>query len=134
MKRSPLAKVSKKRGRNRSLRKKLWPECSKRIRALDGKCMLAGYFGSKCGGVLQASHILPKGKYPLLELYPLNCVAACYVCHLFGWHKSPLDAARWYKDLPLEWRERLEIERAHSLDRKGMTEEQIRAEWKECGI
>lgn len=97
--------------------------------------MLAGYFGAKCGGDLQASHIYPKGKYPLLELFPLNCVAACYACHLFGWHKDPLTAARWVAEfLPCEWQEQLEARKQNSLVRKGMTEEEIRIEWEAFGL
>ena len=95
--------------------------------------MLAGYFGSHCGGVLQASHIYPKGKYPLLELHPLNAVAACFSCHLFGWHKSPLDAARWMME---RWPYHYELNQLviNSLSRKGMTEAEIRAEWAAHGL
>lgn len=131
MKRSPL----RKQRRKKSLRKKLWPEFSKLVRARDKRCVFAGYFGKNCGGNLQASHIYPKGKYPLLELFPLNVVSACYTCHLFGWHKDPMTAARWVSEvLPREWWERLELEKANSLARKHMTEESIRVEWEAFGL
>jgi hypothetical protein len=95
--------------------------------------MFAGYFGSRCGGVLTAAHIYPKGKYPLLELHPLNVVAACFACHLFGWHKSPLDAARWVEE---RWPHRHELRqiRFEILTRKRMTEDEIRAEWQRYGL
>ena len=84
---------------------------------------------------MQAAHLYPKGRYPLLELFPLNCVAACYVCHLYGWHRSPLDAARWMREqLPQDWRDRLETAKIQSLGRKGMTQEQLFAEWKLYGL
>ena len=130
MKRTPL----RKQRRKKSLRKKLWPEFSKLIRARDGRCMLAGYFGKKCGGLLQASHIYPKGSNPLLELHPLNCVAACFTCHLYGWHKDPMNAARWYADLPQDWREGLELARSNTMARKGLTQELLRAEWALFGL
>ena len=131
MKRTPL----RRRRRVQSLRKRLWPELSKLIRARDKTCQFAGFFGRRCGGPLGAAHLLPKGKYPLLELYPPNVRAACLMCHIFGWHKSPLEAAEWMKQrLSAEQFLDLMKLRENSLPRKGMTEEQIRAEWRAYGL
>lgn len=137
MKRSPLKRKTplRKTRRKPSLRKKLWPEFSKLIRARDKVCRFAGYFGRRCGGNLQACHLLPKGRHPLLELHPLNVVAGCYVCHLHGWHKDPMTAARWIQEnLTLEQLGVLLALRRDSLSRKGMTEQEIRAEWKHHGL
>jgi 5-methylcytosine-specific restriction endonuclease McrA len=135
IKRSPLNKVSKKRGRNRSLRKRLWPELSKRIRARDGKCMMADEGLGKCGGGLQASHIYPKGKYPLLEMWPPNIFAACYVHHLFFWHRNPMEAAAWLRRKLGEKRIQELIDmKNNSLWRKSMDEDDIRREWNAYGI
>jgi len=128
MKRSPLKRVRFKRRRSKSLRMRLASEFSIRIRARDKICKLAS-LGGKCGGNMQAAHLYPKGKYPLLALFPLNAVASCLVHHLFVWHKSPLDAAEWIRKLPTWWQEALLAARFNSLERKGMTEAEIRSEW-----
>ena len=135
MKRSPLVRVSKKRGRQRSLRKRLWPTFSRLIRQRDKRCLMAGQEFGACGGPLHCSHIYPKGKYPLLELFPLNAKALCAVHHLYHWHRNPLECAAWLRRaLPKDWIVRLIAEKNTSLTRKGMTEEQIRAEWKMFGL
>ena len=131
MKRSPLRRRGK---RMKSVRKLLWPTFSKLIRARDKTCQFAGYFGKRCGGNLQACHIFPKGTYPLLELHPLNVVAGCYVCHLHGWHKSPLDALKWMNARPTGWMDDLEAARRTSLTRKGWTADQHKAEWTAYGL
>ena len=41
---------------------------------------------------LQVSHILSKGLYPKLRFHKMNLLMLCVDCHLFKWHKSPLDA------------------------------------------
>ena len=134
IRKTPLAKVSRKRGRNRSLRKKLWPELSKRIRARDGHCLMEGDFGM-CAGPLQGSHIYPKGKYPLLELYPLNVKTLCYRHHFFVWGNNPLDMAAWLRrKLGDQWIEQLIAMKNDSLWRKHMTEVEIRVEWSVLGI
>ena len=114
--------------RAKSLRMRLKAEFSRLIRKRDRTCQLVGFFAGACGGSLQASHIYPTGAYPLLALFPLNAVSACYKHHLHGWHKSPLDAARWIDTYGY----RAELEHAKTLiqGRKGMTEAEIRAEWK----
>ena len=93
-----------------------------------------GEFGA-CAGGLQASHIYPKGAWPLLELFPLNVKTLCFRHHFYVWANRPIEMAEWLKrTLPVWWTTALELERQRSLERKGMTEEQIRAEWKVCGL
>jgi len=135
MKRSPLVRVSKKRGRQRSLRKRLWPTFSRLIRARDGRCLMRGQpWHLVCGGSLQGSHIHAKGNYPLLELFPLNVKTLCWRAH-WWWHHNPLLATAWFeKTFPPAWKARLEHERLNSFARKGMTEAQIWAEWKMFGL
>ena len=135
LRKTPLAKVSRKRGKKRALRKKLWPELSKRIRARDGRCLMEGEFGL-CAGPLQGSHIYPKGKYPLLELYPLNVKTLCYRHHFYVWHQEePSVMAAWkIKKLGIKWLGQLDVMKQNSLSRKSMTESDIRAEWSEHGI
>lgn len=121
--------------RVKSLRKQLWPEFSLLIRQRDGRCLMANQEFGACGGVLNASHIYPKGKYPLLELFPLNAKSLCMVHHLYVWHKNPIESAAWLRRvLPTDWIERLIAEKNQSLSRKGMSEEAIRAEWKTHGL
>lgn len=95
---------------------------------------MRGEFGA-CAGTLQASHIHPKGAWPLLELFPLNVKTLCYRHHFHVWGNRPLEMAEWIKRaLPPWWLGALELERLNSLVRKGMTEEQIRAEWQHYGL
>ena len=131
MKRTPLRRKTPLRSRRRvkSLRKRLWPELSKLIRQRDGHCLMRGEFGA-CSGVLQGSHIHPKGAWPLLELFPLNVKTLCFRHHFYVWNDRPIEMAEWLKrTLPSWWLERLEYERLNVMARKGMTEEAIRAEW-----
>ena len=46
---------------------------------------------------LNASHIYSKGSNPSIQWEPWNVKALCWACHLMWWHKSPLEAARWFK-------------------------------------
>jgi hypothetical protein len=55
----------------------------------------------RCGKTdrLQLSHIYPRGKYKLMALEPLNLKMLCVGCHLFWWHKSPIEAWEWLRDV-----------------------------------
>ena len=61
------------------------------IRNRDKKCV-------KCGSVknLQASHIISRRKRSTRWL-PENGKTLCYGCHIFWWHKEPVEAAAWIK-------------------------------------
>ena len=142
MKRTPLRRKTplRRTRRKKSLRHRLWPEFSKLVRARDTVCLMSYSHGQAmgfgaCGGSLQASHIYPKGAWPLLMLYPLNVIALCYRHHFHVWHASPGEAWTWVrKALPAPWRDQLEAMRVVSLSRKGMDEAAIRAEWARCGL
>ena len=59
--------------------------------ARDGeKCL-------RCGrqDKLQMSHIYPKGRHRGMEYYPENIKLLCTGCHLFWWHKHPMEASLW---------------------------------------
>ena len=51
----------------------------------------------RCGKTkyLQASHIYPKGKYRRLEFEIDNIKFLCNGCHIFWWHKNPIEAMKW---------------------------------------
>ncbi len=51
----------------------------------------------KCGGdkMLQAAHIFPKGKYPLLRYVLENLLTLCYRDHLEWAHKDPVGFTDW---------------------------------------
>ena len=95
---------------------------------------MRGEFGA-CAGPLQGSHILPKGSWPLLELFPLNVKTLCFRHHFYVWRNNPLEMAEWLKrTLPGWWLANLELERQRVMERKRMTEDEIRAEWKAYGL
>jgi len=58
---------------------------------LRDKCCL------KCGktSALQASHIYPKGKFPKMQFNTDNVKILCLGCHLYWWHKHPVEAKDW---------------------------------------
>lgn len=53
----------------------------------------------RCGTTerLQLSHIYPKGKHRSMEFDPWNVKLLCVRCHLYWWHKHPMEAAEWIK-------------------------------------
>ena len=53
----------------------------------------------KCGkrSQLHMSHIYPKGRYRCMEFNPDNLKLLCVGCHLFWWHKNPIEASEWIK-------------------------------------
>lgn len=46
-------------------------------------------------GALQAAHIFPKGKFPGMQFDMDNILTLCGRCHLFWWHKNPIEAMNW---------------------------------------
>ena len=56
----------------------------------------------KCGKVVTGrnahmSHVKSKGAYPSLKYELLNVKTMCMRCHLYWWHKEPLDANDWFR-------------------------------------
>lgn len=71
---------------------------SKLNKLLAEACRLRdGYKCLRCGktSVLQTSHIYPKGKHRRLEYDLDNVKTLCSGCHLFWWHRSPVEAWEW---------------------------------------
>lgn len=66
---------------------------SQYIRERDGKCQ-------KCGKTtsLQCSHVNSVGAYPALRFDPFNAIALCHRCHIYWWHKEPLEASEWFQN------------------------------------
>lgn len=78
-----------------------------------------GYGCLKCGKTerLQMSHIYPKGKHRRMEYDPENVKWLCVGCHLFWWHKSPIEAWEWLANvLPPDRIKRLRL-RANTIDK-----------------
>lgn len=74
--------------------------------ALRAACLLRdGYKCLMCGKTtyLQMSHIYPKGKYPWMRFELDNVLCQCRFCHLYIWHRSPIDAYEWlHKTIPMK--------------------------------
>lgn len=72
-------------------KKKLYGLLQKIVRLRDGDMCL------RCSrtDTLQLSHIYPKGRYKLMEFIPSNCKMLCVACHLFFWHRDPIQAHEW---------------------------------------
>jgi 5-methylcytosine-specific restriction endonuclease McrA len=57
----------------------------------------------KCGKKVSKSdahtgHIIPRSKGNALRWYLDNLILFCFHCHIFWWHKNPLEAAEWFKE------------------------------------
>ena len=74
--------------------------------ARDGeKCL-------RCGrtDTLQMSHIYSVGQEKKLEYDEDNLKLLCLRCHLYWWHKEPLEASEWIKKvIPKERLQRLHL-------------------------
>lgn len=64
---------------------------SQYIRQRDGRCL---WCNSPSG--LQCSHIISRKNFQF-RWDTTNAITLCYACHIYKWHKSPLDAAEWLK-------------------------------------
>lgn len=53
----------------------------------------------RCGRIdqLQASHIWPKGSHQKMRFDPDNVLILCEKCHLFWWHRNPIEAHEWLR-------------------------------------
>lgn len=62
------------------------------VRKRDKRCQ-------RCGNelTLQNSHTISRTNY-FLRWDEQNCIALCYKCHIYFWHKSPLEAAKWFME------------------------------------
>lgn len=73
----------------------------------------------RCGKPnFQMSHIYPKGRYGSMEFDPENIKALCVGCHLYWWHKNPIEAWEWLQIvIPKERLQRLKL--ASQISKKG---------------
>lgn len=77
----------------RSARGKTVSKCDQLLRQIillerENKCEWCG----RSGVVLQASHIFSKAAHPRLRFHKKNILLFCVKCHLYRWHRSPLEA------------------------------------------
>ena len=56
----------------------------------DKRCLRCGKDNN-----LHASHIYPKGKFRKMQFNVDNVKALCLGCHLYWWHKHPIEAKEW---------------------------------------
>lgn len=101
-----MIKISKKAKARRSIVSELDVLCRQLVLARDGhKCVRCG----KEGVTQQSAHVLSKGRYARLRFELLNLMTLCVGCHIFFWHKSPIEAFRWFEQKYPGRREQLEI-------------------------
>lgn len=107
----------------------------KDIRKLDNefrKLVRTGKSCLKCGATekVQASHVIPVSTCGyILRWSFLNCIPLCYRCHFFWWHKNPIEALEWFKDMFGNRRiKKLSELRLESW--KYITPEEVRVSWK----
>jgi 5-methylcytosine-specific restriction endonuclease McrA len=50
------------------------------------------------GSNRQRSHVIPVSAGNKLSFDPINLKVLCMHCHLYWWHKNPLEAREWFKE------------------------------------
>jgi 5-methylcytosine-specific restriction endonuclease McrA len=43
------------------------------------------------------SHIYPEGTYTSMSADVDNIICLCFHCHIYWWHKHPIEAGDWFK-------------------------------------
>jgi|TARA_R100000315_G_C5195866_1_gene114661 5-methylcytosine-specific restriction endonuclease McrA len=91
---------------------------------LRDKCCL------RCGKTqnLHASHIYPRGKYPKMAYDVNNVKALCLGCHLYWWHKHPIEAKDWAEKTLGKVRLRQLKKQANTINKNKLIFEEIRDE------
>lgn len=80
---------------NKKQKKELNALLHEYCRLRDGdKCLHCGKSGD-----LQLSHIYPKGRYKKMEFDEDNLKLLCWHCHFGWWHKNPIEAHEWLKEI-----------------------------------
>lgn len=63
------------------------------MKVRDGeKCLRCGTTGG-----LSPSHVYPTGRYKNMEWIIDNVKPLCWACHIYWWHKNPIEASEWFK-------------------------------------
>ncbi len=57
------------------------------------QCVKCGVYCS--GSNEHGSHIIPRSADGRLAMHPANIFCMCMHCHLYWWHKNPLEASEW---------------------------------------
>lgn len=81
---------------------------------LDGLCRDIIYIRDnglcqRCGKHVEGqdshtSHVIPKSRGNFLRWDLLNLKLLCFHCHINFWHKSPIEAGRWFvMKFPARW-------------------------------
>ena len=79
---------------------------------------------------LHASHIYPKGKYRKMQFDVENVKALCLACHLYWWHKNPLEAASWLKKVISKARLNRLKKQANAINKNKLDYNQLKSELK----
>ncbi len=84
----------------------------------------------RCGKTpVQTSHIKSRGKYRKLAFDINNVKPLCVACHLYWWHKEPLEAAEWIREQFPDRVEYLE-KKIRTIDKTIMVYETIKEQLK----
>ena len=72
------------------------------------------YICQKCGKKVEGanahgSHIYNEGAHRVMAAEIENILCMCYYCHINWWHKSPVEAADWFKEKFPELAEKLRL-------------------------
>jgi hypothetical protein len=62
--------------------------------------------------VIQDAHVYSKGRDTRLRWVLINHLALCLGCHLYWWHKQPLEAYEWFRQKYPERYEQLQVWRS----------------------
>lgn len=87
-------------------KKKLYALLHAIVRLRDGpRCLKCNRTDS-----LQLSHIYPKGRYKLMEFLSDNVKLLCMPCHLYWWHRNPIEAHEWLQvTIPVSRQKKLKL-------------------------
>ena len=82
----------------------------------------------RCGKAdrLHASHIYPRGKSPKMPFDVNNVKALCLGCHLYWWHKHPIEAKEWAEKTLGRVRLRQLKKQANTINKNKLIFEEIR--------
>lgn len=80
------------------IKRKLHDEClalaTRIAKVRDGNtCAMCGCAVS--GANAHGSHIIPRSADGYLAIHPVNILQMCMHCHLYVWHKNPVESAAW---------------------------------------
>ncbi len=77
---------------------------------------------------LHASHIYPKGKFRKMQFNVDNVKALCLGCHLYWWHKHPIEAKEWAEKTLGKRRLNKLKKQANTINKNKLDYKQIKSE------